>query len=174
VLIACPPDCSYLGGGAAGWAREADKVRDARRLHDMVRGLTQAQARLLFLSLMGIAALRSRDRDLDDERLASAVDALGRTTRTRLKGVLYEHAPEDARALGLVRDLASMFEAEDEGGRKAVPADRDLLAVLEALKAGMGGADAASPHSFLDSAVRLVGRRAAPPAPGTASPRILA
>jgi hypothetical protein len=154
--------------------READKLRDARRLHDMLQGLSEAQARLLFVSLMGIAALRARDRDLDDERLASAVDALARTTRTRLKGVLYEHAPDDARALGLVRDLASLFEAEDEGGRKAVPADRDLLAVLEALQAGLGQGGGASAHSFLDSAVRMVGRRASPPAPGTAPSRILA
>lgn len=174
VLIDCPQDCTYLGGGAPGWSRETDRLRDTRRLYAMAEGLSEAQTRLLFLSFMGISALRARDRDLDDGRLASAVDALVKTHETRAKGVLYEHAPDDARARGLVHELALIFEAEDEGGRKAAPAERDLLAVLKALQAGLRVRTDASSTSFLDTIVRTLGGMAAPPLAAKAAPsRIL-
>ena len=170
VLIDCPEDCVYLGGGAPGWSRETEKVKDARRLYPMIEGLSEAQAQLLFLGLMGIVALRARHRDLDDLLLASAVGALRKTTQTRQSGLVYEHPPDDARAQALVRELAGIFEAEGEDGRKAAPADRDLLAVLGGLEAGLAVSADASPTSFLDTALRLVGRGAAAGPPSSAQP----
>ncbi|HVQ32209.1 MAG TPA: hypothetical protein VMV21_21595 [Vicinamibacteria bacterium] len=161
VLIDCPPDCAYLGGGAPGWSRETEKVKDARRLYPMVESLSDLQAQLLFLGLMGIVALRARHRGLDDRLLASAVLALRKTTETRISGLVYDHPPDDARAQALVRELAALFEAEGDDGRKQAPADRDLLAVLKGLEAGLAVEADDAPTSFLDSVVRLVGRGAA-------------
>ena len=173
VLIDCPHDCVYLGGGAFGWSRESEKRKDARRLYPMVEGLSDAQAQLLFLGLMGIVALRARHRDLDDALLASAVLALRKTTETRMNGLVYEHPPDDARAQALLRELAGIFEAEGEDGRKAAPQDRDLLAALGGLEAGLAVDQGASPTSFLDTAVRLVGRSAARESPSPAPARLV-
>jgi hypothetical protein len=173
VLIDCPEDCVYLGGGAPGWSRETEKVKDARRLYPMVERLSDAQAQLLFLGLMGIVALRARHRDLDDRLLASAVLALRKTTETRLSGLVYEHPPDDARAQALVRELAGLFEAEGEGGRRAAPADRDLLAVLGGLESGLAVSKDASATAFLDTVVRLVGRGVAGGAPTPAPTRLV-
>ena len=60
VLIDCPSDCVFLDGGAAGWARETTMRRDAARLHEMIGELTEARIRLLFMSLVGVVALRAR------------------------------------------------------------------------------------------------------------------
>jgi len=174
VLIDCPEDCAYLEGGASGWARETEKRRDARRLYALTDGLSEPQLQLLFLALVGTTALRARHRGLDDHLLSSAVSALRRTTETRMKGVVYEHAPDDARAQALVRELQSLFEAEDETGRRQAPKDRDLLAVLRGLEAGLLVSGDASPTSFLDSVVRAVGRRTATgAAPRADAPRLL-
>jgi hypothetical protein len=159
VLIDCPDDCVYLGGGAPGWSRETEKQRDARRLMAMLEGLREAQAQLLFLGLVGIVSLRARHRGLDDELLASALVALRKTTETRMNGLVYDHAPDDARALGLVRELGALFEAEDAGAQRVAPADRDLVAVLKALEAGLAVTGEGSSASFLDTVVRVVGRR---------------
>jgi deoxyribodipyrimidine photolyase-like uncharacterized protein len=114
---------------------------------------------------MGIVALRARHHGMDDALFASALTAFRKTVETRASGVVYEHAPDDARAAALSRDLASIFEAEDARGRKAIPADRDLLAVLRGLERGRALGEDASAHSFLDTIVRLVGRRS-PSEPG--------
>lgn len=161
VEIDCPETCVYLGGGTPGWSRETEKLRDARRFYGMTDGLSEGQARLLFLGLVGLVALRARHHGLDDLLLGSAVAALRRTTETRMNGIVYEHPTDDARAQALLRDLASVFEAREESGRTALPADRDLLAVLKGLEAGLRVEADASPTSFLDTVVRLVGRRAA-------------
>jgi hypothetical protein len=134
--------------------------RDARRLDEMLEGLSEPQAELLCLGLLGLVALRARHRGLDDALLGSALVALRKTTQTRMKGVVYEHPPDDARAVLLVREIADLFEAEDPAGRKALPADRDLLAVLEGLERGLAASKDDSPHSFLDTALRVVGLRA--------------
>jgi hypothetical protein len=140
----------------------------------MLEGLEGRQAELLFLGLLGIVALRARRRGLDDELLGSALSALRKTTQTRMKGVVYEHPPDDARAVPLVREIAGLFEAEDPAGRRAVPADRDLLAVLEALERGLAVSSDASPHSFLDTVVRVVGRKAGEAEPvETSRPRLV-
>ena len=173
VLIDCPEDCVYLGGGAPGWSRETERRKDARRLYPMVESLSEAQAQLLFLGLLGVVALRVRHRDLDDQLLASAAEALRKTTQTRMSGVVYDHPPGDARAQALVRELAGIFEAEGEDGRKATPADRDLLAVLTGLEAGLAVTQDASPTSFLDTAVRLVGRGAAGGVPSSTQARLV-
>jgi hypothetical protein len=154
--------------------------RDGVRLQEMMGELSSAQVRLLFLGLMGVVAVRARHQGMDDALFASALSAFRKTVETRAKGLVYEHPPEDARAAVLVRELAGLFEAEDPTGRRAVPADSDLLAVLRGLERGLAVGGDASPHSFLDTVVRLVGRRGAPDprttplAPAPAPPRTLA
>ncbi len=155
--------------------------RDASRLYEMTDGLAAAKIRLLFLGLLGLVTLRARHHGLDDALLGSALLALRKTVETRANGLVYEHPPEDPRAAALVRDLAGLFEAEDASGRRAVPADQDLLAVLRGLEKGLAVGEDASPHSFLDTVVRLVGRRAAPDpkvagpgGPAAPGPRIIA
>jgi hypothetical protein len=169
VEIDCPADCVYLSGGAPGWVRDSERLLDARRLQAMAQGLGDAQARLLFLGLAGLAALRGRHPGLDDARLAMAATAVRKTSETRLSGLVYEHAPDDARAQSVTRDLAGLFEAQVAAGRHAAPADRDLVAVLKALEAGLAVADPGAKTSFLDTVARLTG---APPTPAPAS-RIL-
>jgi len=159
VLIDCPDDCAYLGGGDPGWARETTLRRDAARLYAMIEGLSEGQVRLLFVGLVGVVALRARHHGLDDALFASALAAFHKTVETRANGVVYEHAPDDLRAAALTRDLAGVFTAQDAAGRQAAPADRDLLAVLRGLDRGREIGEEASPHSFLDTLVRLVGRR---------------
>jgi hypothetical protein len=174
VLIDCPDGCVYLEGGAPGWARDTEMQRDARRLYAMTDGLGETQLQLLFLALVGTTALRARHRGLDDHLLASALSALRRTTETRMNGLVYDHAPDDARARALVRELSSLFEAEDGTGRRQAPHDRDLLAVLRGLEAALLVPGSASPTSFLDSVVRIVGRRVATGgAPTADAPRLL-
>ena len=78
---------------------------------------------------------------------------------TRRSGILYEHAPDDGRAWGLVMELRQMFEAHREGSAPVSPDDRDLLPVLQALEASLAGTlqERASPTAFLDTAARLAG-----------------
>lgn len=165
--IDCPSDCAYLTGShAPGWeGRETERRRDARRLAPFVQALTDAQARLLFLTLSGIAALWARRPDLDDRLLGQAIGALRRTVETRVRGVLYDHQTDDARAQGLVHEVRQMFEAKDEGGTPVAPEDRDILPVLAALdrciETTLAGRE--GPSAFLDTALRLVGRLEGPP-----------
>jgi hypothetical protein len=175
VEIDCPEDCVYLGGGAPGWSRETEKLRDARRLYGMTDGLSENQARLLFVGLLGLVALRARHLGLDDVLLGSALAALRKTTETRMNGIVYEHPTGDTRAQALLRDLAPVFEAREDSGRVALPADRDLLAVLRGLETAMNVETDASPTSFLDTVVRLVGRRTASPSatPGAEKTRLV-
>jgi hypothetical protein len=160
--IDCPSDCAYLTGShAPAWeGRETERRRDARRLGPFLQDLSEGQARLFFLALSGIGALRVRRRDLDDRLLGQAIIALRKTVETRARGVLYDHQAEDARAQGLVVEIRQMFEAQDESGHAVAPEDRDLLAVLVALDrsiaATLGGSE--GPVAFLDTALRLVGR----------------
>jgi len=159
VEIDCPPDCVFLDGAHAGaWeGRTADRDRDARRVGPFLEGLSEAQGRLVLLSLVGVTAIRARRREIDDRLLLEAVRALRKTVETREKGILYEHQADDARAQGLAHELAELFEAEDDEGRAHAPADRDLLPALarleQAVDATLGEGE--SPHAFLDTAARL-------------------
>jgi len=166
VEIDCPEDCAYLGGAHAGaWeGRETERKRDLRRVAAQVQALNRKQAELFFLTIVGLAGLRARRSDLDDRLLAEAVSALRKTAETRQSGLLYEHAPEDPRARGLVLDLRRLFEAKAADGATAAPDDRDLLPVLAGLEASLAGTlhEQAGPTAFLDSAVRLAGRIAPP------------
>jgi len=168
VVIDCPSDCAYLTGShAPGWdGRETERRRDARRLAPFIQAVSDVQARLLFLALAGITALRARRRDLDDALLFQAVAALRKTVETRARGVLYDHQTDDARAQGLVLELRQMFEASGEAGREVAPEDRDLLPVLQALEAAIAAtlAEREGPVAFLDTALRLVGRLEGSPA----------
>ena len=162
VEIDCPEDCVYLDGAHAGsWeGRETERKRDLRRVAFHVQDLRREQAEIFFLALVGISGLRARRHDLDDALLLEAVSALRKTTETRQSGILYDHAPADSRARGLVLDLRQMFEANAKDGTATAPADRDLLPVLGALEAGLRATllERAGATAFLDTAVRLAGR----------------
>lgn len=161
VEIDCPEDCVYLGAHAGGWeGRETERNRDLRRIAPHVEGLTDVQARLVFLSMVGVTALRARRRDLDDALLLEAVVALRKTAETREKGLLYEHPAEDLRAQGLVHELRGLFEARDESGAVHSPSDADLLPAFRALEGSLQDAirEGAGPAVFLDTAARLAGR----------------
>jgi hypothetical protein len=166
VEIACPEDCVYLGGGhAPAWeGRETEKRRDARLVAPHLDGLSEAQGPLLILALSGIAALWSRRRDLDDRLLGQALAALRSTVDTRTKGILYDHAAESIEAQTFVPELRRLFEARDEDGVLASPADADLLPVLRALEAMVSEAsrEGSGPTAFLETATRLVGRLGPP------------
>jgi hypothetical protein len=174
VEIDCPEDCVYLSGAHAGaWdGRETERRRDIARVAPFLEPLGDAQAQLFFLALAGLVALRAQRRELDDRLLHDALRALRKTVETRRAGVLYEHPPEDARALGLLADLEALFEARapDGGlgpdGTSVAPADADLAAVVTALEAAVAQtrAQAAGATAFLDTAVRLAGRLGAPAA----------
>ncbi len=170
IEIDCPEDCVWLGAHAGAWeGRETERTRDLRRLAPHLERLSDAQARLLFLSLVGVTALRGRRRDLDDELLLEATAALRKTVETKEKGILYEHPAEDLRAQGLVPELRGLFEAKDEQGIAHAPADKDLLAVLRALEGALGhvAREGAGPAAFLDTAARMAARMGARPlAPG--------
>jgi len=165
VEIDCPSDCVYLDGAHAGaWnGRSAD--RDARRVGPFLEGLTEAQGRLVLLSLVGLTAMGTRRRELDDRLLKEAVAALRKTVETREKGILYEHQAEDARAQGLAHDLALLFEARDAEGRSHTPADRDLKAALSCLERAVEATirEGESARAFLDTAARLAARLGPPP-----------
>jgi hypothetical protein len=167
VEIDCPAGCVFLDGAHAGaWeGRASERDRDARRLGPFLEGLTEAQGRLVLLSLVGVTAIRARRRAIDDRVLLEAVRALRKTAETREKGILYEHQADDARAQGLAHELAGLFEAEDDAGRAQAPADRDLAAALgrleRAIEATVGEGESA--HAFLDTATRLAARLGPPP-----------
>ncbi|HYN01022.1 MAG TPA: hypothetical protein VE359_01120 [Vicinamibacteria bacterium] len=167
VEIDCPPDCAYLDGAHAGaWeGRSADRDRDARRVGPFLEGLSEAQGRLVLLSLVGVTAIRARRRDLNDRLLLEAVQALRKTVETREKGILYEHPAADARAQALAHELGELFEATDAEGRSHAPADRDLKEALSRLEGAVTATlrEGESGHAFLDSATRLAARLGPPP-----------
>jgi hypothetical protein len=167
VEIDCPPDCAFLDGAHAGaWeGRSRDRDRDARRVGPFLEGLSEAQGRLVLLSLVGIAAIRARHRETDDRLLLEAVAALRKTVETQEKGILYEHPAADARAQGLVRELAELFEAKDAEGVSHAPAGRDLARSLARLEQAIEATvkEGESAHAFLDTATRLAARLGPPP-----------
>jgi len=166
VEIDCPDDCAYLSGAhAPGWdGRETERRRDARRLAPYAQQLSEPQARMLFLVLAGLAAIRARRPDLTDALLGKAVEALRKSAETRSRGILYDHPPEDLRALGLVQELKGLFQARDQAGQAVAPDDRDLHPVLAALDRALAETlrEGAGPCAFLDTAARLTGTRAQP------------
>jgi hypothetical protein len=167
VEIDCPADCVYLDGAHAGaWeGRSAERDRDARRVGPFLEGLTEAQGRLVLLSLVGMPAIRARRREIDDRLLLEAVRALRKTVETREKGILYEHQADDARAQGLAHEIAELFEARDEEDRVQAPADRDLAAALARLEGAIEATrhEEESAHAFLDTATRVAARLGPPP-----------
>jgi hypothetical protein len=172
VQIACPDDCSYLSGAHAGsWdGRETERQRDARRLTPFLESLTEDQGRIFLMALVGVTSLRARHPNLHDRLLQDAVVALRKTTETRGRGVLYEHRPDDLRAVGLVADLRGLFEAKDAEGQVAAPADSDLGPVLAALEGALEASPKANagPCAFIETATRVaadLGVRPAPPRP---------
>jgi hypothetical protein len=167
VEIACPDDCVWLGAHAGSWAgRETEITRDLRRVAPHIQGLSDAQARLFFIALVGLTQIRARRAELSDRLVHEAVQALARTAETREKGILYEHRADDLRAQALVHEIAAIFEAKDEAGAPLVRDDRDLVAALGALEKALGEClrEEAGPAAFLETAGR-VAARVAPPSP---------
>jgi hypothetical protein len=175
VEIDCPADCRYLTGAhAAGWDGIArDHQRDLRRLAPHVKALTETQQQLSFLAVVGIAGIRASRRELTDALLRDAVSAMRQTVETRARGILFDHVPDDARALAIVHELAEVFRAKDASGQPRSPDDRDLAAVLGALDAALAAtaAEGVGGKAFLDTATRLAARFGARPA--AAAPRIV-
>jgi hypothetical protein len=167
VEIDCPSDCRYLTGAhAAGWdGAQRDHQRDLRRLAPHVQALTETQQKLSLIALVGIAGIRAARRELTDALLHEAVTALRRTAETRSRGIVFEHVPDDARALAIVHDLAEVFRSKDGSGQPLSPDDRDLTAVLGALDAALSAtaAEGAGATAFLDTATRLAARLGARP-----------
>ena len=162
VLVACPPDCTYLTGAhAAAWeGRETEKRRDGRRLAPYLEGLSAGATRVFVIALAGLAVIRKQRPEATDATLLAALAALRKTVETRIRGILYEHPPEDLQAMDLLQDLRSLFEPQDEDGRAASPADEDLLAALTALESCLEEvrSEGLQPTAFLDIAVRLMGQ----------------
>ena len=160
VEIDCPRDCAYLTGAHAGaWeGRETERARDQRRLAPSLQGLSDGQAQLLLVALVGFDRLRSERRDLEDHVVHQALTALRKTVETRGHGILYDHAAEDLRAQSLLHALRGLFESKDAEGRPVSPDDADLLAALRALESLVertlreGGR-----VDFLDMASRIAG-----------------
>ena len=170
--IDCPSDCAFLDGAHAGaWeGRSADRDRDARRIGPFLEGLSEAQGRLVLLSLVGVTAIRARRRDLDDRLLLEAVQALRMTVETREKGILYEHPAADARAQGLVHELAGLFEATGRAGPLPRARDRDLAAALSRLERAVAGHPRRGGVRPRLPRHRRPPRRPAGPAPGGPAP----
>jgi hypothetical protein len=162
VTIDCPDDCVFLTGAhAPGWAgRETEQRRDLRRIAPFLEHLDEPQSRLFFLTLASLHGLRTSHPKLDDYLLAEALHALRLTVETRIKGVLYEHAPADLRASDLMHDLAQLFEGRSEAGQPVAPSDGDLLAVLSGLEDALAHMRRASegPRAFLELLARLAAR----------------
>jgi hypothetical protein len=174
VQIACPSDCVWLGAHAGSWeGRETERLRDVRRLAPHLQGLTDPQARLFFLGLVGLGPLHARHRELNDALVVQAIAALRKTLETREKGILYEHAAEDLRAQGLVPEVRGMFEVKDAAGATHPVEDRDLLPVLRAFESALGDGAGLGPTAFLDTAHRIAGQMSPAPATPT-SPLIVA
>jgi hypothetical protein len=168
VEIACPADCSYLTGAHAGsWeGRETERQRDARRLAPFLEALNEDQGRIFLMALVGVASLRARHPTLDDALLREAVTALRKTTETRERGVVYEHRPDDLRALDLVADLRGLFEAKDSSGRVTAPADADVRPVLAAIEGALVASqkENAGRALFLETVTRIAAQFGAMPA----------
>jgi len=174
VEIACPDDCVWLGAHASSWAgRETEITRDLRRVAPHVQELSDAQARLFFLALVGLTQMRSRRPELGDRLVHEAVQALRKTVETREKGILYEHPAEDLRAQALVHEVRAIFEVKDEAGSPLPRDDRDVVAALQALDRALEDAqrERAGPATFLETAGRVAARMSA--APRTARPLIV-
>lgn len=118
------------------------------------------------MALIGVASLRARHPGLDDALLQEAVAALRKTTETRERGVLYEHRPDDLRALDLVADLRGLFEAKEPSGQVTAPADSDLGPVLAALEGALVASqrENAGRVSFLETVTRVAAQFGVRPA----------
>jgi hypothetical protein len=168
VEIACPDDCVWLGAHASAWAgRETETTRDLRRVAPHIQDLSDAQARLFFLALVGLTNMRARRPELGDRLVHEAVSALVKTVETREKGIVYEHRADDLRAQGLVHEIRAIFEAKDESGAPVALDDRDVLAALRALQKALEEClrDQAGPAAFLETAGRVAARVSAPTRP---------
>jgi hypothetical protein len=157
--IACPDECVYLQGAhARAWGgRATERERDARRIAPHVSSFEEPQLQLFFFLLLGLRRVAARYPEADDRLFADAVATLLRTVETRVKGVLYEHPTEDARAQVLAHELAETFTTRDAEGHAVQLPDAQLLPVLRALAASLRTtlAELAEPREFLEMVVRL-------------------
>jgi hypothetical protein len=112
---------------------------------------------------------------LDDRLLGVAVSTLKKTVETRERGIVYEHQPDDLRAVAVIEEIEGIFQAQDASGGVVTPPNRDLLAVLEALDGCVSDAlqEATGPTALLDSAARLAAQFAEASAPQESAPLIV-
>ncbi|MGE0453304.1 MAG: hypothetical protein AB7O37_01005 [Vicinamibacteria bacterium] len=169
VEVDCPEDCVYLTGEHAGeWSgREAGRERDMRRIAPFIERLDATQGQLFLVALVGLSGLRAQRRGLRDALVLDAVRAWRKTVETRAKGVLFDHAPDDARAGELLVELRGLFEAKDGSGQIVRPDDKHLLPVLAALEGALDATrrELGAPDAFLETAGRIAAtlqRRAEP------------
>ena len=174
--IACPDGCVYLDGAhAAGWERRTTELdRDSRRVLPHVQALNESQRELFLAVLVGIREMGRQHGDLDDRRLSDALGALRKTVETRVRGVIYEHRAEDARAQALVADLADWLKGRPASDRAPAAPDADQLAVIKALEATLASviAERSDPRAFLDMVARVTAG-AEPTAQSEPSPLLL-
>jgi len=157
VEIPCPSDCVYLTGEhAPGWSgRLSEQRRDARRIGAALASLERAQEPYLVPWLAAIGAVRSSGSEVDDALLLDAVVALRKTADTRDSGILYEHAPADARAHALIEALRGKVEAAMAG--RLQPDERAETAVLKGLENALRATreEQAGPTAFIETAARV-------------------
>lgn len=98
--------------------------------------------------------------DTDDKLLLDAVQSLRKTLATSRTGIVYEHPPEDARAVPLVRSLGRYFGQEDSGDGRFAPDPRDSASTLEAFDGALEAAvrSGEGPRSFIQRAARVAAR----------------
>jgi len=125
-----------------------------------LRGLSEGQQRLMFLSLTLIHRFRGDGleaaRDVD---VADAAGSLASTYETESKGLIYEHRAGSLPAQRIAGELRTVF---DQLGRERPSAFvRDAAAVLRRLEQSARDAEKtapADPFFFLNLAGRVAGR----------------
>lgn len=172
VEIDCPDDCLYLTGShASGWSgRETEQHRDVRRMAPGLSALEGAQQLHFAMAIVGIALVRRDTRGFDDALLLEALSAARKTAETRQRGILYEHAPEDRRAQGLLPGLRELIEIGAGPERPVELSEPDERTVLVALERCVRQAihEREGPTLFLDTAERMARRMKRDPRPAPA------
>ena len=172
IEIDCPESCGYLKAG-----REREVEEYGKRLRALKPNDPDEVRRLLYDHRDSVAQLeyvlareRLSDRDLTDNDVSAAVNALLETYRTEDKGVLYEKTCDDLRVETLRRELRNTIESlrnpQGEAGRGVVdPVSKRLslsaaINCLEfiALMASSFLADRGSASGYVDFLARLLPR----------------
>jgi len=151
VEIRCVPTCGYLVTARVHppAVERRQHERDLQALAPALRGLTDAQAQLLFLLFTFLADYRADDfvraTDVD---VAEATGSMAATLETAGRGLIYEHRPGTLPAQRLAGDLKGFLADLQRSDWK--PDERDVAIVLRRIEAGAreerkspGGGDSA-------------------------------